>query len=102
MSELEKSTNLAQPEDRILLSGPTGEHGISIPAQRECLEFEIAVGSDSAALYTLVAGMLQVTRAIRCMSDPKRGKLTRALDEIAAQSRVGIECRSTAIPCARR
>lgn len=79
VSELEMSTNLAQPEDSILLSGPTGEHGISIPAQRECLEFEKAVGSDSAALYTLVAGMLKVTRAIRCMCDPERGGLSSAL-----------------------
>jgi hydrogenase expression/formation protein HypE len=95
---VEMSANLAQPGDKILLNGPIGEHGICILAQREGLEFESAVESDSAALHSLAAGMLKVTRAIRCMRDPTRGGLSSALNEIAAQSRVGIELEERAIP----
>ncbi len=95
---VEMSADRARPGDKILLSGPIGEHGIAILAQREGLEFESMVESDSAALHTLVAEMLKVTRAIRCMRDPTRGGLSSALNEIAAQSRVGIELEERAIP----
>lgn len=96
--ELEMSADRARPGDKVLLSGSIGEHGIAILALREGLEFESAVESDSAALHTLVADMLQVTDAIRCMRDPTRGGLSSALNEIAAQSRVGIELDERAIP----
>ncbi|HEX6907652.1 MAG TPA: AIR synthase-related protein, partial [Terriglobales bacterium] len=88
----------AQPGDQVLLSGPIGEHGMAIMAQREGLEFESAIHSDSAALHGLVHEMLKVTGAIRCMRDPTRGGLASALNEIAAQSQVGIELEESAIP----
>jgi hydrogenase expression/formation protein HypE len=94
---IDLSANRARPGDKVLLSGSIGEHGIAILAERESLEFESAVRSDSAALHTLVADMLQVTTAIRCMRDPTRGGLSSALNEIAAQSQVGIELQEQAI-----
>jgi hydrogenase expression/formation protein HypE len=95
---IDMSANRARPGDKVLLSGPIGEHGIAILALREGLEFETTIESDSAALHTLVAEMLSVTGAIRCMRDPTRGGLSSALNEIAAQSRVGIELDECAIP----
>jgi hydrogenase expression/formation protein HypE len=95
---VELSASQARPGDKVLLSGSLGEHGIAILAQREGLEFEGAVCSDSALLHTLVADMLKVTGSIRCMRDPTRGGLSSALNEIAEQSRVGIELDETAIP----
>jgi len=92
------SADQARPRDKVLLSGPIGEHGIAILAQREGLEFETTIESDSAALHTLVAEMLVVTGAIRCMRDPTRGGLSSSLNEIAARSRVGIELDERAIP----
>src|SRR5215472_1741880 len=61
-----------------------------LPYWRQGLEFESTIQSDSAALHMLVAEMLKVTKSIRCMRDPTRGGLSSALNEIAAQSRVGI------------
>ena len=87
---IELSANRAQPGDKVLLNGPIGDHGIAILAQREGLEFESEVRSDSAALHTLVADMLQASDEIRCMRDPTRGGLSSALNEIAQQSQVGI------------
>jgi hydrogenase expression/formation protein HypE len=92
------SANQARPGDRILLSGSIGEHGIAILAQREGLEFESPVESDSAALHSLVARMLESCGEIRCMRDPTRGGLSSALNEIAASSRVGMALEERAIP----
>jgi hydrogenase expression/formation protein HypE len=92
------SADYAQPGDRVLLSGTIGDHGIAILAQREGLEFESCIESDSAALHGLVAEMLAVAPTIRCMRDPTRGGLSSALNEIAAQSRVGVELIESEIP----
>jgi hydrogenase expression/formation protein HypE len=92
------SANRARPGDKVLLSGTIGDHGIAILAQREGLEFESLIASDSAALHTLVAEMLDITKEIRCMRDPTRGGLSSALNEIAAQSKVGIELVESEIP----
>jgi len=92
------SADLARPGDRVLLSGSIGEHGIAILAQREGLEFETTVQSDSAPLHSLVADMLNVTRDFRCFRDPTRGGLSSACNEIASQAGVGIELEEAAIP----
>ena len=92
------SADQARPGDAIILSGSIGEHGITILSQREGLEFESPIASDCAALNTLVAAMLEASPAIRCMRDPTRGGVSSALNEIAAQSRVGMELDESAIP----
>lgn len=94
---VELSANRAQPGDKVLLSGSIGDHGIAILAQREGLEFETTIESDSAALHTLVAAMLAASREIRCMRDPTRGGVSSTLNEIAQQSHVGIELQESAV-----
>ena len=95
---LELSADRARPGDKVLLSGSIGEHGITILAQREGLQFESGIQSDSAALDTLAADMLQASREVRCMRDPTRGGVSSALNEIAVQSYVGIELEERKIP----
>ena len=95
---IELSGNRARPGDKVLLSGSIGDHGIAILAQREGLEFESTIESDSAALHGLVDDMLRVTHDIRCMRDPTRGGLSSTLNEIAEQSRVSIELQESTIP----
>lgn len=98
--QLELSANRARPGDKVLLSGSIGEHGIAILAQREGLEFECPVESDSAALHELVAAMLRVNNGneIRVLRDPTRGGVSSTLNEIAEQSLVGIQLEESAIP----
>ena len=91
------SANQARPGDRVILSGSIGEHGIAILAEREGLEFESPVESDSAALHTLVAAMLAAARGIRCLRDPTRGGVSSTLNEIAQQSQVSIRLDERAI-----
>ena len=96
------SADRARPGDKVLLSGSIGDHGIAILAQREGLEFETQIQSDSAALHTLVAAMLGVTSTvtpeIRCMRDPTRGGVSSTLNEIAERSQVGIELVERSLP----
>jgi hydrogenase expression/formation protein HypE len=98
---IELSADRARPGDKVLLSGSIGDHGIAILAQREGLEFETQIQSDSAALHTLVAEMLRVnlnSGAVRCMRDPTRGGVSSALNEIAERSKVGIELVESSLP----
>jgi hydrogenase expression/formation protein HypE len=95
---VELSSNLAKAGDKVLLSGSIGEHGIAILAEREGMEFETTIESDSAALHTLVRDMLRPGQGIRCMRDPTRGGLSSALNEIAERSQVAIELEELAIP----
>jgi len=92
------SSSQARPGDVILVSGFLGDHGIAILAEREGLQFETQVTSDSAPLHALVAQLLDATQEIRCLRDPTRGGLSSTLNEIAAASGVGMELEETAIP----
>jgi hydrogenase expression/formation protein HypE len=92
------SASSAKPGDIVLVSGFLGDHGIAILAEREGLQFETHVTSDSAPLHDLVAQLLAATREIRCLRDPTRGGLSSTLNEIAASSHVGMELDEAAIP----
>ncbi|MEI7842153.1 MAG: hydrogenase expression/formation protein HypE [Gallionellaceae bacterium] len=92
------SGDRARAGDVILLSGSVGDHGMAIMSQREGLQFESAIKSDSAALHELVAAMLATAADIRVLRDPTRGGLATTLNEIAKQSGVGMVLDETAIP----
>ncbi len=92
------SASQARPGDRIIVSGTLGDHGIAILAEREGLQFETEVCSDSAALHTLTAQLFAATREVRCLRDPTRGGLSSTLNEIAASSSVGMELDETSFP----
>ncbi len=92
------SGDRAAPGDVVLVSGTLGDHGVAIMSSRENLEFDTSIVSDSAALHTLVADMLAVVPGIHCLRDPTRGGLASTLNELAAQSGVGISLDEDAIP----
>lgn len=91
---------LARPGDVVLLSGSIGEHGVAVLSQRESLQFETAIVSDSAALHTLVAAMLAAVPegSVHVLRDPTRGGLATTLNEIAQQSGVGMMLQEAHIP----
>ena len=97
-SDVALSASQARPGDAILVSGYLGDHGIAILADREGLQFDTLLQSDSAALHTIVSQLLTSTRDVRCLRDPTRGGLSSTLNEIAASSMVGMELDETAIP----
>ena len=88
----------AQPGDAVLVSGTLGDHGMAIMSEREGLQFEATIQSDSASLNGLVKEMLAVCPEIHVLRDPTRGGLAAALNEIATQSGTGFELEETRIP----
>ena len=92
------SADHARPGDKILLSGTIGDHGMAIMSQRENLEFEGTIESDTAALHTVVAAMLNASPEIHCLRDPTRGGVATTLNEIASSSQVGMIIDERQIP----
>lgn len=88
------------PGDAVLVSGDLGRHGIAIMSVREGLEFEGALESDCAPLADLVQALLELGADVHCLRDLTRGGLAAALNEIAADAKVGIELQDGAIPVA--
>lgn len=87
---VEVSGRRARPGDRVLLSGPIADHGVSVLAAREGLSFQTPVVSDTAPLNHMVRRMLAAAPGVRVLRDPTRGGLGTALCEIAGQSGVGV------------
>ncbi|HEX9134635.1 MAG TPA: hydrogenase expression/formation protein HypE [Ktedonobacteraceae bacterium] len=88
-----------QPGDKVLLSGPIGDHGISIMLARESLEIETDVESDTAPLHSLVAALLAaVGDGVHCLKDPTRGGVATSLNEMALGSEVSIGLDEQAVP----
>ncbi len=92
------SVDAAQPGDVVILNGAIAAHGVAVLLAREDMEFAHPVLSDTAALHTLVAEMLDASPHIRCMRDATRGGLASALNEIAESSHVGITLYEERIP----
>lgn len=84
--------------DVILVSGPIGDHGVAVMAQRAGLDFAQEILSDSAPLNGLIEAMAESGADIHAMRDPTRGGLATALNEMAQSAGVGIRLEETAIP----
>ena len=81
---------MVRPSDKVILSGPIGNHGISIIGERNGLTFNPPVLSDTAPLNGLVQDMLKRTKKIHAMRDPTRGGLATTLKEIAVDKSVPV------------
>jgi hydrogenase expression/formation protein HypE len=88
----------AQPGDAIVVSGPIGDHGITIMLARGELDIEADVCSDTAPLNRLAAALLDAVPATRAMRDATRGGVATILNEIAADAGVGVLASEDAIP----
>jgi hydrogenase expression/formation protein HypE len=97
-SGVQISGTKACPGDKIILSGPIGEHGLAIMAQRAGLRLKIQIESDCAPLNSLTAEMLEYADSIHCMRDPTRGGLATTLNEMAKQSQVSFRIFEDRLP----
>jgi hydrogenase expression/formation protein HypE len=85
--------------DQILVSGPIAAHGMAILSEREGLEFESEIQSDTTCLNHLVRDLLdEFGSAIHLLRDPTRGGLSGVCSEIAQDSNLGILLRENALP----
>ena len=87
------------PDDVVIVTDAIGEHGISLLAEREGIEFGSDLASDVKPLNDLLAVALETGgESIRAMKDPTRMGLAGALNELAEKSGVGIEIREERVP----
>ena len=83
--------------DVIIVSGPIGNHGVSLLSFREGYGFETEVRTDAAPLNRLIEGALKVG-GVAAMKDPTRGGVSNLLNEWAEKSDVGILVREDDLP----
>jgi len=96
---VEVSPASVRPGDRILLSGPIGDHGITILLARGELDLEADICSDTRSVLPLVEAMAAVAApGIRWMRDPTRGGLATSLNELALDCGLGICLTEEQIP----
>jgi hydrogenase expression/formation protein HypE len=101
----------AQPGDVVLVSGPIGDHGVTIMLARGGLDIEADVESDTAPLAGLVARMLAATGGtqggaaagrgaggVRAMRDATRGGVATVLNELAMAAGVGVVVEEDDVP----
>jgi hydrogenase expression/formation protein HypE len=86
-----------QPGDKLLVSGPVGDHGIAVMFAREEFGLRGDVRSDAATLTPLTQALLAVP-GLRFMRDPTRGGLATVAHEIAAAKGLGVTLEAAAIP----
>lgn len=85
--------------DKIILNGFLAQHGMAIMSQREGLEFESAIESDTTNLHFLVRDLLDsFGDKIRLFRDPTRGGLASVLSEIATDISKGVLLYEDALP----
>jgi len=84
--------------DAVIVSGPIGDHAISVISKREGISFGTKVKSDSASLLRLIRKALGSSREIRFMRDPTRGGLATTLNEITSDRSFGIALEESQIP----
>ena len=85
--------------DKILVNGFIAQHGMAIMSEREGLEFESTIESDSTNLNFLVNDLLdEFGEKIRLLRDPTRGGLGTVLNEIANDISKGVFIKEKTIP----
>ena len=75
-----------RPGDSVIVSGPLGDHGVTIMAGRAGLYFGADLESDCAPLWSLVRAVLGTGCDVHAMRDLTRGGLAGALCDLAKAS----------------
>jgi hydrogenase expression/formation protein HypE len=93
------SPRSVRPGDVVILSGPIGDHGITILLARGELAMEAEVRSDTRSVWPFVEALAAVGGpALRWMRDPTRGGVASSLNELARDSRRCIVVEENRIP----
>jgi hydrogenase expression/formation protein HypE len=93
------SAAVVRPGDKILLTGPIGDHGITILLARGELDLEADLRSDTRSVLPLVEALAaKAASALRWMRDPTRGGVATSLNELARDCAFGIRISEDSIP----
>ena len=93
------STDNIKIGDKIILNGFIAQHGMAIMSQREGLEFESTIVSDTTNVNFLTNKLLdKFGTKIHLFRDPTRGGVASVLSEIAGDIKKGIEIFEDKLP----
>src|SRR6478736_10248801 len=85
--------------DKILLSGPIGDHGITILLARGELDLEADLRSDTRSVLPLVEALVEAAAGgVRWMRDPTRGGVATSLNELVLECGLAIHLDEEAVP----
>jgi hydrogenase expression/formation protein HypE len=99
LAGVEISPQSVRPGDKVLLSGPIGDHGITILLARGDLDLEADLRSDTRSVFPLVQNLVDDAGAgVRWMRDPTRGGAATSLNELARDCGLGIVLFEEKIP----
>lgn len=82
---IELSTKRIEVGDRIIVTGPVGDHGAAVMSKRETLSFDGTIESDCAPLNHLIQDLIPLGKGLKFMRDPTRGGLAGVLNEVAEE-----------------
>ncbi|MCU0767468.1 MAG: hydrogenase expression/formation protein HypE [Gammaproteobacteria bacterium] len=83
--------------DRLLVSGPVGDHGTAVMLAREEFGMRGDLASDAASVHPLTRAVRDLP-GLRFMRDPTRGGLATVAHEICRATGLGLRLDETAIP----
>jgi len=86
-----------RPGDRILVSGPVGNHGIAVMLAREAFGLKGDLRSDAASVLPLTRSATEQP-GLRFMRDPTRGGLASVCHELQQGTGLGVDLEEAAIP----
>jgi len=93
------SPGALRPGDRVLVSGPIGEHGTAIMLARGELGLEAEVESDTRSLWPVADALLEAAgEGLRCMRDATRGGVASVVNELARASGVAVLASERDVP----
>jgi hydrogenase expression/formation protein HypE len=93
------SPGSVRPGDRVLVSGPVGDHGVTVLLARGDVDLESDLESDTRSVHPLVDRLAEVAGgSVRWMRDPTRGGVATSLNELARDARCGIVLSEEALP----
>lgn len=85
--------------DRVLVSGPIGDHGITVMLARGGLDLEADLSSDTRAVWPMVDAVIGAAgRGLHWMRDPTRGGVATSLNELARDARLGVAIVEERVP----
>jgi hydrogenase expression/formation protein HypE len=93
------SAAAARPGDAVLVSGPIGDHGITVMLARGELDISADIESDTAPLHEITAGLLDAAGdGVRLLRDATRGGVATICNEVAVASQVAVVLDEAALP----
>jgi hydrogenase expression/formation protein HypE len=93
------SARSVRPGDAVIVSGPLGDHGITILLARGELDIVADLSSDTRSVFPFVEALADaVAPGLRWMRDPTRGGAATSLNELARDSGLSIALEEDRIP----